>query len=603
MADAKIASILAADCGALVTKVALIDRTEGVYRFVALAKTASTHGPPWGDVTLGIVEAIKQLERTTGRELLSPMGTPLVPHISSQEGVDAFAAVISAGEPLHILLAGLTKAVSLQATRRAIAATYAVIDHQFALDDRLHEQGIEHRITAIRQAPSDLILLVGGSEGGAGAPVINLAQTISMALRVLPAGSRPHIIYAGNTALRAQLAEMFGGLADFKPVNNVAPAPHQEDLSGLQAELDILYLQRKMSQIPGVNALSKWSGNRITTTARSFAQTVWYIGQSYNITALGVNVGGNSTTVAAKRGEFQHSLIRSDIGAGNCLPALLQESSAENICRWLPFEFSAAEAKNYLHNKSLYPQTVPQTLPELHLELAVAREVMRLASAQARRTWPTAGNRRGERLNWDLIIGAGESLTNLPHPAPAVLALLDGLEPAGILSLAVDSHSLTGMLGGIAAVEPLAAAQVAGYDALLTLGAVVAPVGVGRPGETALKFKMVYEDGRRIETIKIPFGTIQVIPLESHEKATLEIRPTRNFSMQPSGRAAGSGVAAVVRGGVLGVIIDTRGRPIRQAKTEADRRRQMEGWLQKLGFEGDNPQTETDGNTGHGASN
>ena len=573
-------TILAVDCGSVTTQAVLIEKQNNIYRLAAAAKAFSSHGSPGNDITLGVADAIEKIESLSGRRLLNQTGEPFSAALEN-EGADVFAALVSAAQPLRVLLAGLTQDVGLATARRAIASTYVTVTAEIALDNADPGGEVEQKIAAIQQTQPDVILLVGGTDGGAREAVMILAQIIETALKDMPVNARPRVLYAGNTELRTELAEMIGGLSDFKSLNNILPTVRQADLDDVQAEIELLYQQLKLSQLPGFDTLTKWAANQVSTTAKSFAQSIHYLGQSYNINVLGVDIGSASAAIAARRKGLKRRLTRADVGVGSSLSALLAQVKTENLTRWLPFEISEEALQDFLRNQETSPQRAPAAYREILLKLSVVREALRLMLAQAKSTWQANETRRRKWSTWDLIVGSGQPLTQLPHPALAALALLDALEPAGIFSLALDAFGLVGMLGGIASVEPLAAAQVAGYDALLNLGTVIAPFGIGRPGKTALKVKMTYRDKPELE-MEIPFGAIEVIPLGANEKADLEVRVARNFGLHPDGGSFSRKMTAVVEGGVLGVIVDTRGRPIVLPDEDNERRRQLQEWLEKL---------------------
>jgi hypothetical protein len=178
------------------------------------------------------------------------------------------------------------------------------------------------------------------------------------------------------------------------------------------------------------------------------------------------------------------------------------------------------------------------------------------------------------------MVGSGRALTHTPQPGYAVLVMLDGLEPWGVTSIALDTAGVANMLGSIAAIEPMAAVEVAARDAFWNLGTIIAPAGHGQPGKPALKLKVNYANGDPLE-MEVAYGSLQVIPLPPGEKATLEIRPARHFDIglgQP-----GRGALAEVEGGLLGIIVDARGRPLRLPKDEAQRQAQIRQWLTELG--------------------
>jgi hypothetical protein len=158
--------------------------------------------------------------------------------------------------------------------------------------------------------------------------------------------------------------------------------------------------------------------------------------------------------------------------------------------------------------------------------------------------------------------------------------LIDALQPVGVTGLVLDVARVFAPLSAVAMVNPLAAAHVMGKDALLNLGTVVAPVGTARQGEIALAFKIDYHDGRSLE-VEVPYGSLEVVPLETGQTAELELRPTRRFDVG-LGRK-GQAATTRVEGGVIGIIIDARGRPLPFADDLAEQHERMQRWLWDIG--------------------
>jgi hypothetical protein len=505
--------------------------------------------------------------------------------------------VSSAGAPLHLVLAGLMHDISLTSARRAAAATYTAITDVISLDTDPHPAssepnrqgwpGTEARIRAIQQARPEAILLVGGTDDGAGRSVIEMANALSMALRVLKSTDPPHILYAGNKAMRPQIAEILGPVANLQAVDNIRPTLNIENLTATQTELENLYIRRKMFRLPGFQKLSNWSKYPIMPAGKSFERVISYIGRYNNLDVIGVNIGSGSTIISAQAQEYHGSTIRSDAGVGHSLASLLKAVPLHKIHRWLPFSISPEQLHNQLLNKSLHPASIPATGEDLMIEHAVAREGLRLVIEQARAGWPTQPSTGRGDIQWNLMVGAGRTLTRTPHPGYAAMMLLDGVEPWGVTSLALDISGATNMLGSIAAVQPTAAVEVAARDTFLNLGTVIAPVGHGSPGKSALKLKLNYRGpkntGGDARELEVPYGSIEVIPLPPGQKASLEIRPARHFDIglgQP-----GRGAVTEVEGGILGVIIDARGRPLRLPQDDTQRQEMLGQWLLKLGGE------------------
>lgn len=577
-------SILAIDCGSATTTAALIEQINGKYHLAATGQASSTYTPPWQDITIGMGEAVRAIETAVNRALFNSGGWPITPQNTNRQGVDAVVIVSSAGDPLPVALVGLMKNVTVASAHRAAATTYTTITSELSLDsDALSSPGRptpEAQLQALQQGQPEAIILVGGTNGGAVRPVIELTQIIAMALCAFKNVERPTILYAGNSEAREQVAEILGPLTTLRAVDNVRPTLEGENLTGIQLELENLYIQRRMGLLPGFQKLGNWSQHPVLPASKSFEKVIAYLSQHNHLSVIGADIGSGATVVSLQTPEYSSSVIRSDAGVGHSLASLLKLVPLEKFQRWLPFELVAAELHNRLLNKTLQPHSLPETEEDLLIEQAVAREALRLVMAQVRNGWSFQPGLASEALHWNLMIGAGSTLTKAPHPGYAVLTLLDGLEPWGVTNLVLDSAGLATMLGLLAVIQPVAAVEMAARYAFLNLGTVIAPAGHGQPGKTALKLKINYANGQSTEA-EIPYGSLQVMPLPAGQKATLEIRPAHYLDIglgQP-----GRGALIDVEGGVMGVIVDARGRPLKLPVDELKRQTHLRQWLNQVG--------------------
>ena len=580
----EIESILAADCGSTMTKVILIDVIDGQYRFVAQGEALSTIEPPRADVLLGVRHAIGQIEEATGRLLLDEQGQLITPEQAGGNGVDVFVATTSTAAPLRLILAGLTRDVSIESARRTISSTYTLVEDTISLEDgtQRERRSAEARIRILQRHQPDVVFIVGGTDGGATAPVADIAEVVALACSIMNSATRPQIVFAGNKEARPLVSEILGSKAELHAVNNVRPALDVEDLTAAQEEMDTLYRERKMARIPGFGGLSAWSSVAVLPTTRAFGYLIQYLARQYGLNVVGVDIGGATVTVAGVIDGHFTSVSRSDLGLSHNVARVSTEAGLENILRWLPFDMEVTEARNIIANKQLRPTTVPQTHRELLLEQAIAREAVHLTLAEARQRWlgrPSAPY-PGLSPFLDLIVGGGGVLAHAAHYGQAALILLDVLKPIGVSSLALDVTSMAAPLGVAATIEPLAAAQVMERDGFLSLGTVVAPVGTAREGEIALKLKITYDDGRALE-MEVPYGSLEVLPLTTGHKATLELRPTRQFDIGLG--AKGKGATTELEGGAMGVIIDARGRPLSLPATREEQQAKIQEWLWGVG--------------------
>jgi hypothetical protein len=343
-----------------------------------------------------------------------------------------------------------------------------------------------------------------------------------------------------------------------------------------------MYRRQKMERLPGIATLMSWSPVQVLPTAKAFSHTIQYLARLNGINVLGADVGGSSVTLATVVDEQFDLSIRSDLGLSYNIAHILDLVPVESILRWLPIELDPDEARDILHNKALRYRTVPQTRQDLLLEQAVAREILRLVQADIASGWPkgTSTLYPGLPPKFHLILGGGGILANVPSYGQAALILLDALQPIGVSGLALDRARLAGPLGAVAMLNPLAAAEVVARDGTLSLGTVVAPVGSAREGETALTFKIEYEDERALE-VEVPYGSLEVIPLPTGQTAVLELRPTRRFDVGLGTK--GQAGTTKVEGGALGIIIDARGRPLPFVEDPEQQRERMQRWLWDMG--------------------
>lgn len=579
-----IESILALECGSTTTQALLVDRVGGSYRVIARTEAPSSVEPPWSDVTASVRMALRELSEVVGWRLLDERDQIIRPEYQ-EGGVDAVVAVTSAGEPLRLVLSGLMNDVSLSSARHALSTSYTVIEGVISLDRR--EEGVRNtdlqgQLDLIHEVKPDLIVIVGGVDGGTRGPVLQAAEAAALACATLAEADCPTVLYAGNGKLRPEVANLIGADAQFHAIDNVRPSLDLENPGPLQAEIEELYRQQKMERLPGFGMLADWSPVPVQPSAKGLAQSLQYLARLNGINVLGVDVGGASTTIGAVVDEQLALAIRGDLGMAYNSARILDQGSVDEIARWLPFEMEAGEIENALHNKALRHRSIPQTREDLLLEQALARENVRLTMAGLLDRWSGYASHMYDHLppKFHLVIGRGGVLAKAPHPGQAALMLLDAVQPVGVAGLALDQFGLLAPIGSMALVNPVAAAQVIEHDGLLSLGTVVAPVGTAREGDIALKFKIQYHDGRSLE-VEVPYGSLEVIPLPTGQTATLELRPTRRFDVGLGSK--GQAGTTKVEGGLLGIIIDARGRPLPMDRDAAAQQERVQRWLWDMG--------------------
>jgi len=580
----EIGSVLVVDCGAVMTKAMLLDQIGGECRFVASGEAPTTAGAPTRDVTAGIVSAVKQVARVTGRRFFDDEGGLITPQTTNRQGVDAFAATVSAGEPLQIILSGLVPDLSVASARRAAAGTYSHIAAVLGGGEG-GSTSDEERVRAIRQARPDVVLLTGGIDGGAERPVLDAAKATTLACAMIEREDRPTVVYAGNTDLRRRVTEIVGDETQLRVVENVRPTLDDEVVWDAQHELQALFRQRKMTAVPGLDTPAEWSAVPVTPTAHAFGQLVqylWYLGDP-DKGMLGIDVGGASTTVAAVFDEQLYLTVDGSAGVAFPDPQLVEDAGLDAIAAWVPEAVPRHQLRALMIDKRIHPTSVPQTENELHLEHAIACATVRRTIELARPGWrvSTARFRPDLMPLCDTILLSGASLTRAPHPGQAALLVLNAVQPVGVSTLVMDRYGLAPALGSVAAVKPLAAVEALDAGGFTNLATVVAPVGEDAgPGDIIIGVNISYDDGSELD-VEVPYGEIEVLPLPLGQEAILELQPRRGFDVGLG--KPGKGGKRRVSGGLAGIIVDARGRPLPTLADHDDMYERMQKWLYHIG--------------------
>jgi uncharacterized protein (TIGR01319 family) len=577
--ESSIGSILLADCGTVMTKVLLLDRVRGHYRFVARGEAPTTTEYPWSDVTAGIRHACEQIAEVTGRVFFDT-GGDLVP--SDRGGAGVLAATTSASPPLEVVIGGLVRDLSVASAERAAAGTYSQVKAIIASDGRggLTE---EERVHTIIKASPDVICIAGGLENGAERPVLELVETTALACSLIEKHAQPRMLYMGNSQLRQRVVNIVKGKVELRVADNVRPTLIEENLFNAQAELDEFYRKNKMAELAGMDALEMWSPTPLTPTARAFSRMVQYLWHLGDPTkgVLGVDVGAANTTIAATFDGQSFLTVRGDLGIAFGGRQLLQENDAQALTRWIPEPMTEEEVLGTLLNKEIHPASIPQEPRELWLEQALVREAIYRTLEVARPGWkPGAAQPYPHLMPFcDTIVVSGGVLVSAPRPGQTALMILDALQPIGISTLVLDRYGLAPALGSVAAVKPLAAVETLDGGGFVNLATVVSPVGRARPGDTILRVKLTYEDGSAF-SVEVQYGNIEVLPVLPGQQADLELRPARRFD---AGLGPGRGGKRRISGGLAGLIIDARGRPLRLPNEPEERQVQTRQWLWDVG--------------------
>jgi uncharacterized protein (TIGR01319 family) len=595
--------ILATDCGSTTTKAILIEKRGEGYRLVVRGEAPTTVEAPFEDVTRGVLNATREVEELSGVKILE--GENLIkPYKNEKEGIDIYVSTSSAGGGLQMMVAGVVLTMTAESAQRAALGAGAIVMDVIASNDgRLPHEKIER----IRHLRPDMILLSGGVDGGTISHVVELAELIraSDPRPRFGTGYELPVIYAGNRDAREHILKILKDKTALVIVENIRPVLERENLQPARQRIHDLYMEHVMAHAPGYKKLQTWTDAPIMPTPGAVGLLIEKIGRSENIEILGVDIGGATTDVFSVFRDHQaegeplvfNRTVSANLGMSYSISNVLVETGVDNIIRWVPFEISEKDLRNRIRNKMIRPTTIPQSLEDLMIEQALAREALRLAleqhksmavglkGVQQTRTISDAfaqtltGETLVDLLSLNLIVGSGGILSHAPRRIQAALMMIDAFLPEGITKLAVDSIFMMPHLGVLSTVHEKAAKDVFERDCLIRLGTCIAPIGEGKEGQRCLTIKIFSPDGQS-ETRSINFGEMALIPLGLNEKVRMEIVPEKGFDL---GAGKGKKIVSEVEGGVCGIIVDCRGR--RPFSLPGDKNKRIESlkkWLTEL---------------------
>ena len=592
MSKKELEIIIATDCGSTTTKAILIEKKGDTYRQTFRGEAPTTVEAPFEDVTKGVLNAITEVEELSGRKILD--GEHIITPNNGNTGADIYVSTSSAGGGLQMMVAGAVKAMTGESAQRcALGAGAIVMDVLASNDGRADHEKIER----IRQLRPDMMLLSGGTDGGTVTHVVELAQFLKAAdpKPRLGASYKLPVIYAGNNKAQPQVKEILDSSTALIITENLRPTLEKENLMPARHKIHDIFLEHVMQQAPGYPKLMKMVGAPIMPTPAAVGVMTEKFAKANNFNVLAVDIGGATTDVFSVFSGVFNRTVSANLGMSYSISNVMAEAGLPNILRWLPFGLDEQDLRNRLKNKMIRPTTIPATVEDLQVEHAVAREALRLAFDQHKALAVGLKGVQQERsisdafdqtasgaslinlMNLNYIIGSGGILAHSPRRTQSMLMMIDAYQPEGVTMMAVDSIFMMPHLGVLAQISEKAALDVFYNDCLVRLGTCLAPKGMGKEGQVIMDWEIIADDGKR-HNGELRFGDILHMPFES-PKGRAIVKPAKGFDM---GAGPGNKLEANIEGGVVGVVLDGRGRPFDLSKSPAKRIADLNKWYKAM---------------------
>ncbi|MGD8857677.1 MAG: glutamate mutase L [Chloroflexota bacterium] len=542
-------SYLVVDYGQSACMATLYDLVEGRYRMVGRGEGLNTAGGPWFDLTHGLQQAIGQIADATGRKLLTFQGQLIRPMRGDGSGVDYFGATVSLGEPLKVLVAGLSESASIASARKALQSVYAREVGCLSLEDGRRRPG---QIETILAQQPDVIFFVGGTDGGADKQMRELLGAISLALELQAELARPIVIYGGNAALRSVVVQALEELTELHLVGNVRPAFEMERLDHAIAMLAQVYCTLKVEGMGSSGVLADWSNSAPMLSAHAFGGIAEYLAAAGKGRVLGVDVGSGQVTLVSANEGVVDLRIQTDKGLGRPLRNQLTASSDRDLNGATGANGYEGPLADYILDKSAHPGLIPQTSRAAKFELALASRLIRQALARATgdQAWPADGF----APPCHTLLVRGRVFTNAANKEQALQALLDGLRPRGVYRIVADGYGILPAMGLLAAEDPDMVVQVlTGYD-LIPWAWGVSLVGHARTGKTVINATLTPASGEAVE-VEVVAGGLEILPLGRGQRYRLELKPAVGIDV---GAGPGQERQLAITSARIGLVIDGR---------------------------------------------
>ena len=429
--------IACADVGSTFTKVALVDVADG-----SLLATTSHPTTVDTDVLRGLDAAIDGLDGVAGRG----------------RKPDAVVVCSSAGGGLRLAVVGYEYLVTAEAGRRVGLSAGARVVHVAA--GRLDAAGL----AGLRAARPDVVLLVGGTDGGDGEVVTHNASRLARVRWRVP------VVLAGNADVRESATDLLRAAGvPVTPTDNVLPRIGALRPGPARAAIRDVFLRhviggKGLSRGPRFASLVRGATPDIVLTA------VEMLAAHLGVDIAAVDVGGATTDVYSVlapeyatgptevAGTAWHGrTVEGDLGVRWGATGVVEAARAERLPDVDDLDEDAAR-------RSAEPGWLPETDRDRSVDARLAGLAATVAlrrHAHGDRAGPAAARRDLSRVR--LVIGSGGVLRQLsPEDALAVLAGAVGDDAGGWARprdpvLAVDVRYVLTPAGLLAADYPEAA--------------------------------------------------------------------------------------------------------------------------------------------------
>ncbi|MCK4642706.1 glutamate mutase L [bacterium] len=339
------------DVGSTTTKLIGFDNSGSIIKSIILQdKHFTTVEAPNNDVTIAINELFKKNSIDCPKKNV---------YITS-----------SAGGGLKILVIALTSSMSGNSAVRAAQISGGVIADKVTLDFPLTR--IE-KIEKIIQSSPDMMLFIGGIEGGGTANIIELAYILSYGTpRNYLTGEKIPLIYAGNSKAQKQIDRLLRKHYKIYFSENIRPKIMDENVYKVKDIIQDIFTNHVMKIAPGFKGIYNYTENNILPTPLAVEEFLLKRYKDTKETILAIDLGGATTDIFSNiDGNFKRTVV-ANLGMSYNIANIYTEKDSSFVNNFFGRSIDMAAFRNYIGNKYSNPTDNPRSVGEEQFEMILA---------------------------------------------------------------------------------------------------------------------------------------------------------------------------------------------------------------------------------------
>lgn len=370
---------------------------------------------------------------------------------------------------------------SAGSAKRAAYGAGGVILDTFTIDDQ--RSSIEQML-AMKQLHPDMILITGGTDGGAVTGILRLTEILRIANpgpKYLGADLIP-ALYAGNTDATDLVKGMLRDTFALSILPNLRPTLTEENLKPTRDMIQKIFLENVMEKAPGYNKAKELSSGPILPTPVAVINSLELFANEHKDNILAFDIGGATTDVFSFIQGNPQRTVSANLGMSYSALNVLSDAGLDRLLQLLPTDFDSSELRNYLGNKSLYPTHSHKDDRSLMIEHALAKVAISQALDQHQQMHFNTSKmgfldklKAGERDKYldkfeyvsqelsytfsqadiGILIGIGGVFTAVQNKLQAAMILIDGAKPKGCTYVYRDTQFLSPHIGVLSSCYPI----------------------------------------------------------------------------------------------------------------------------------------------------